>query len=535
MPTLLHLHPDDPLAVATRDLVEGERVAVAEFNFTIAENIPAGHKVALVDLPEGAPVKKFGQYIGTTTTEICRGDWIHSPNLTAGKLAGEHELATAIPPDPTPLTGKTFLGYPRPGGRAGTRNYLAVISSVNCSATVAKRVAAHFTRERLAAYPNVDGVVAFTHGHGCGIEFRGEFHRLLNRVLGGMAKHPNIGGYLLIGLGCETVTPGALIEDAKLVQVGDFRGSAKNDAAVGETNTAKTSPTPSSQPASYAPPVLVMQNLGGTQNTIRAGIALVEQLLPRVNAFSRQPCPASQIILGTNCGGSDGNSGITANAALGHAADMLVAAGGTVILAETTEIYGAEQLLTRRARTPAVGQKLLDRIRWWEWYAGMYGCTPDNNPSPGNKAGGLTTIYEKSLGAIIKGGTTALNAVYEYAEQVTERGLVVMDTPGLDPVSVTGIVAGGANLVAFTTGRGSCFGFKPSPVLKIASNTPMYLRMQADMDINAGDILHGKPVNEVGQEIFQALLDLASGKPSKSEAQDLGTEEFQPWMLGPTL
>jgi altronate hydrolase len=308
-----------------------------------------------------------------------------------------------------------------------------------------------------------------------------------------------------------------LIDDQKLVQIAT---GANGPSAV----------------ARGRPPVLVMQDLGGTQKTIDEGVRLVAELLPRVNDRRRETISASEIVLGTNCGGSDGNSGITANAALGYASDLVVRCGGTTILGETTEMYGAEQLLTRRARTPAVADKLIERIKWWEWYSGAFGCTPDNNPSPGNKDGGLTTIYEKSLGAIIKGGTTALNEVYQYAERVAAKGFVIMDTPGLDPVSVTGIVAGGANVVVFTTGRGSCFGFKPTPSIKVATNSPMYERMIGDMDINAGTILsEGQSVEAVGREIFEEILAVASGKKTKSEQLGLGEHEFQPWILGPTL
>jgi altronate hydrolase len=333
---------------------------------------------------------------------------------------------------------------------------------------------------------------------------------------------------LLVGLGCETATAGYLIDDQKLVQI-DGIGSRRSAV---RTNPAM----PAAGDTNGRPPVLVMQDLGGTQKTIDEGVRLVAELLPRVNEFCRETVPASEIVLGTNCGGSDGNSGITANAALGHASDLIVRCGGATILGETTEIYGAEQILTRRARTPAVADKLIERIKWWEWYTGVFGCTPDNNPSPGNKAGGLTTIFEKSLGAIIKGGTTALNEVYQYAEPVTAKGFVVMDTPGLDPVSVTGIVAGGANVVVFTTGRGSCFGCKPAPSIKVATNTPMYERMIDDMDLNAGDILsHGRNVEAAGQEIFDEILAVASGKRTKSEQLGIGDFEFQPWILGPTL
>jgi altronate dehydratase len=461
-------------------------------------------------------VLKWGQTIGFATRPIEAGRWVHAHNLAIGALAQVYEKSTVVPDDLSPLTGHTFQGYRRVDGRgAGTRNYIAILSNVNCSATVARRVAAHFTPERLREYPNVDGVLAFSHGNGCGIEFGGEQHQILNRVMGGIARHPNVGGYLLVGLGCETATLGHLMEDQRLVQIDG--SSSGGDGA-------------------QRPIALSMQDVGGTQKTIDEAVRLVEMLLPQVNAAQRETIPASEIVLGLNCGGSDGHSGITANAALGVASDRLVACGATVILGETTEIYGAEQLLTRRARTPAVADKLIERIRWWEWYAGVFGCTPDNNPSLGNKAGGLTTIYEKSLGAIVKGGTTALNDVVRYADHVRSRGLVVMDTPGLDPVSVTGIVAGGANVVAFTTGRGSCFGFKPAPVLKIASNTAMYQRMKDDMDVDAGTILsEGRSVEEAGEEIFARILAMASGERSKSEQLGLGDEEFQPWILGPVL
>jgi altronate hydrolase len=517
MPDVVHLRPEDNVCVALRNLERGETVTAGVRRIELAEPVRQGHKVALVAIGQGEVVRKWGEAIGYATQAIAPGHWVHSHNMAIGKHEQNYAKATAVPPPPEPLAEHTFQGYRRVSGRAGTRNYLAVISGVNCSASVAHYIARRFTPEVLRDYPNVDGVLAFSHGHGCGMEFGGEHHRILNRVMGGMARHPNIGGYLMVGLGCETATPGYLIEEQKLVQI------RRGDSNQGVSSNGR-------------PPVLVMQDLGGTQKTIDAGVRLVGELLPRVDDCRRETISASEIVLGTNCGGSDGNSGITANAALGFASDLVVRCGGTTILGETTEIYGAEQLLTRRARTPAVADKLIERIKWWEWYAGVFGCTPDNNPSPGNKDGGLTTIYEKSLGAIIKGGTTALNEVYRYAEQVTARGFVIMDTPGLDPVSVTGIVAGGANVVVFTTGRGSCFGFKPTPSIKVATNTPMYERMIDDMDINAGTILsHGRSVEEVGREIFAEILAVASGKPTKSEQLGVGEQEFQPWILGPTL
>lgn len=508
---VIHLHPADNVAVATRDLPKGHAISCGGRSLDLVGPVKLGHKVALSAIPVGQAITKYGQTIGFATEDIAPGQWLHTHNLTAGQFARDYAAASEIPPEPAPLAGRTFQGYKRPDRLPGTRNYIAVISTVNCSATVSKYVAAKFSGDALRAYPNVDGVVAFTHGGGCGMQFGGEGHATLNRVMGGMARHPNIGGYLLIGLGCETATLGYLLDDQKLVQIGGAGQSSKR------------------------PPVLSMQDVGGTGKTIDAACQLVADMLPVVNNVRRQSVPLSELILGTNCGGSDGNSGITANPALGVASDMLVAAGGTVILGETTEIYGAEQLLTRRARTPAVAQKLIDRIKWWEWYTGLFGCTPDNNPSPGNKEGGLTTIYEKSLGAIAKAGSTAMNEVYLYAEPVKSKGFVVMDTPGLDPVSVTGIVAGGAQVMVFTTGRGSCFGCKPTPSIKVATNTPMYDRMIDDMDLDAGSVLAGRSVADVGREIFDEIIAVASGKKPKSEQHGIGQEEFVPWNIGPTL
>ncbi len=505
------LHAADNVCVAARDLSPGDQIATPHYTIELAEPIRLGHKIALRAMAPGEQVVKYGQIIGFTTTAVSAGAWLHTHNVTAGQFTRDYAPASEIPQPPAPLEGYSFQGYKRRDRRPGTRNYLAVISTVNCSASVSKYVAAKFNAETLRPYPQVDGVVAFTHGGGCGMQFGGESHATLNRVLGGIARHPNIGGYVLIGLGCETATLGHLLHDQRLLQING---------------------TP---PERSHPPVLSMQDQGGTVKTIEAATRLVAEMLPVVNDVHREPVPLSELILGTNCGGSDGNSGITANPALGVASDMLVAAGGTVVLGETTEIYGAEQLLTRRARTTQIAQKLIDRIRWWEWYTGLFGCTPDNNPSPGNKAGGLTTIYEKSLGAISKAGSSALNEVYQYAEPITSPGLVVMDTPGLDPVSVTGIVAGGAQMMVFTTGRGSCFGCKPTPSIKVATNTPMFHRMSDDMDLDAGTILSGSSVEEVGRQIFDEIIAVASGKQTKSEQHGIGQEEFVPWNIGPTL
>jgi altronate hydrolase len=340
------------------------------------------------------------------------------------------------------------------------------------------------------------------------MQYGGPDHLQLERTLAGFAKHPNVAAYILVGLGCETGEAIHLVENQKLVQLNGSRAK---------------------------PTVLTIQECGGIGKTVDAGVQAIASLLPRVNDVRRVPLALDKIVLGTNCGGSDGNSGVTANPALGVASDLLIAAGGTSILAETPEIYGAEHLLTRRAISRAVGEKLIERIKWWEWYAGIFGAELNNNPSPGNKEGGLTTIYEKSLGAIAKGGSTALMDVVGYAEPVRTRGLVVMDTPGYDPVSMTGIVAGGANVLVFTTGRGSVFGCKPAPSIKVATNTPMYEHMISDMDINAGVILNGTPVEEVGRQIFEEIIAVAGGKKTRSEINGVGEEEFAPWAIGPTL
>jgi altronate hydrolase len=507
----IHLSPDDNVGIATRNLPAGREVAVGPYSVRTLGPVAMGHKIALVAIEQGGRVIRYGQTIGFATAAIEPGDWIHTHNLTAGEFSRLYEYATDIPPDPTPIVGRTFQGYRRASGKIGTRNYIAVVSSVNCSATVCKHIAQRFDRELLAQYPNIDGIIPLTYKHGCGIQFGGDDHRQLARTQAGFALHPNVGAYLIIGLGCETASIPFLVDQGGLVQI----SSPQNERRL--------------------PPILVMQELGGTTKTINAGLRQIEELLPQVNNVRRETIPASEIILGLNCGGSDGNSGVTANPALGVASDMLVAAGGAAVLAETPEIYGAEHLLIRRARNRQIGEKLAARISWWEHYAAMFGTRLDNNPSPGNKEGGLTTIYEKSLGAVAKGGSTALNGVYLYAEPVTSRGFIFMDTPGFDPVSITGLVAGGCNVVAFTTGRGSCFGCKPTPSIKIATNTPMYERMIDDMDINAGTILTGTPLEEVGREIFEFVLEVASGRKTKSELADVGEEEFAPWSIGPTL
>jgi altronate hydrolase len=517
------LREGDDVAVARRRIGVGTALVLPDGSVvTLRSDIPAGHKIALRSLREDEPIHKYGQIIGYASAPIAAGDWVHTRNLGFGSgegagdsgLALSYEFSTAIPQVnyAPPGEQRTFNGYFRPDGRVGTRNYVALVSSVNCSAHTVRAIADAFRSADLRKdFPGVDGVLPVSHKSGCGMQISGVGYDQLQRTLAGMADHPNVGAYLLAGLGCE-VNQTRVLAQKGLIHANEIRTGRPQ-----------------------LPPIVVIQEEGGIRKAVKRGIEETLKLLAQASEVRRTSQPVAGLTVGTNCGGSDGNSGITANPALGLAGDEFVRQGAGWVLAETTETYGAEHLLTRRAVTPEVGQKLVDLMRWWEWYTGIWGGTIDGNPSPGNKEGGLTTIYEKSLGALAKAGSSPLVDVYPYAGRVIARGLTFMDTPGHDPESVTGLVAGGCNLVAFTTGRGSCLGFKPSPVLKIATNTPMYEQMVEDMDINAGVILDGVPMEDVGREIFEALIDVANGKQTKSEMQGMGEDEFAPWMLGPTL
>lgn len=508
--TLLQLHPDDNVAVATSSLQAKTSCEVGGRFIATEENIPAGHKVATADIAADAAIVKFGQVIGYAAEAIPAGGWVHVHNVTASRPGATYEFSTQIKEPEAPAAERTFMGYRRANGSAGTRNYIAVISTVNCSATTAKYVAQELSRTDLSQYANIDGIVPLVHRTGCALEFNGEDHRQLNRTLAGFARHPNVAACLILGLGCETNQASLVQLDHGLVQLQGAGPDQQNQ-----------------------PLVMNIQEEGGVRRTVQRAVSVLRDLLPVANDVSRVPIPLRELKVALECGGSDGNSGITANPAVGVASDLLVAHGATSILSEVPEMYGAEHLLTRRAISREVGEALLERIRWWEDYAARHNASIDNNPSVGNKNGGLTTIFEKSLGAIAKGGTAPLRAVYRYAEEVTERGFVIMDTPGYDPASITGKVAGGAQVVVFTTGRGSCYGCKPSPTIKVATNTLMFDRMRDDMDLDAGVILSGTPVQEVGQQIFERIVATASGEQTLSEQQGIGDEEFCPWHPGP--
>ena len=504
----IQLHPTDDVAIALMPLGAGRSLEVAGRAIQLRSEIIAGHKFALRPIEPGQPVRRYGQVIGFATRSIAPGEHVHSQNLAVGDMQLDYQIATEARPVPLvpPEERRTFMGYRRAEGRAGTRNTVAILGTVNCSAHTVRRIAARARAELLPRYPNVTDVIGIAHRSGCATKTMGYEIEMLRRTLAGFARNPNVAGYVFVGLGCETNQ----FEDLFASQH-DRLGNPR------------------------IPPYIGIQDTGGVAETIEEGLKAVEALLERANEFTREPVPVSELALALQCGGSDSFSGVTANPALGHAVDLLVAQGGTAVLSETPEIYGAEHLLTRRAASQAVGEKLIERVRWWEEYTSREGFVIDNNPAPGNKAGGLTTIYEKSLGAVAKGGSMPLAAVYEYAEPIDQHGFVFMDTPGYDPVSATGQVAGGCNLIAFTTGRGSCFGFKPAPSIKIATNNVTYERMRGDMDINAGRILEGATVEQVGREIFEKLIAVASGEPSLSEAQDIGEEEFNPWIIGATM
>ena len=500
----------------TLTLSNGDNVAVARTalakdvllpehsGLACRSDVPQFHKVAIKAIAKGQAVIKYRQVIGVALTDIAAGEHVHSHNcgMTNERL---NQVAQAAMVEVPAGLESTFEGYLRANGDVGTRNYVGIITTVNCSASVAKAIEQHFSQTDIAGrYPNIDGVIAITHGSGCGMN-KGEGYEVLMRVCAGMSQHPNFGAIMLVGLGCEVLQLSALLD-------------ALPDDVRQRSST------------------LVIQEQGGTRATIEAGIEKMAVLCEVTNTSIRTSQPVSKLRVGLQCGGSDALSGITANPALGRAMDILTSFGGTAILSETPELYGAEQMLLARAATDEVAGKLKDRLAWWEAYADRHGAQLDNNPSPGNKAGGLTTILEKSLGAQAKGGTSTMTDVVAYAQLIRKSGLVIMDSPGYDPVSVTGQMASGANLICFTTGRGSVYGSRPAPSIKLATNTPMYEKMILDMDYNCGDIFDGEiSLEDAATEIYRTIVRIASGEKTKSELHGIGALEFLPWPIGAVL
>ncbi|MBO6718865.1 MAG: altronate dehydratase [Rhizobiaceae bacterium] len=500
----IRLQPDDNVVIAIRDLKAGE--TADGIDTPLPRPIARGHKIATARIAAGSNVYRYGQIIGQAKADIAPGEHVHVHNLGMGEHRQDYGFASQNAPLQAIGEERSFMGYHRADGRVGTRNYIGILTTVNCSGSVAKFITEAAEKAGfLDRFPNVDGIVPIVHATGCGMSGKDEGYATLMRTLSGYARNPNFGGILLLGLGCEVLQIPELLAGRPMRADGMLR-------------------------------YMTIQQEGGTRKTIERALEALEGVAEFANQQRRAPAPLSELTVGLQCGGSDGYSGITANPALGHASDFLVRHGGTTILSETSEIYGAEHLLTRRAESVEIGEKLIERVRWWEDYTARNGGEMDNNPSPGNKRGGLTTILEKSLGAVAKGGTAPLRGVYKFGEQIDLKGFVFMDSPGFDPCSVTGQIASGANLVAFTTGRGSVSGYKPVPGIKIATNSEMYARMSDDMDLNCGDIVSdGVSIEDKGRELFELMVRVASGEKTKSEELGFGGVEFVPWQIGAVM
>jgi altronate dehydratase len=499
---VIRLHGLDNVVIALQDMPAGSQPA--EVASPLPGSVPRGHKIAARAIAKGEEVIRYGQIIGQATEDIPAGAHVHSHNLGMGPHSSDYAIGSEYHPLP-PLPPRTFMGYHRADGSVGTRNYLGILTSVNCSGSVARFIAEAAEKDPvLGSMPGIDGVVPIVHSTGCGMSGTNEGYQTLMRTLKGYARNPNFGGILLVGLGCEVMQVPDLVGQGRLRPDGNFR-------------------------------YMTIQGEGGTRATIDRALKVLREMAEVAGKVTRAPAPVSKLVIGLQCGGSDGYSGITANPALGHASDLLVRMGGTTILSETPEIYGAEHLLTRRAASREVGETLLERIKWWEDYTARNEGEMDNNPSPGNKRGGLTTILEKSLGAVAKGGNAPLSGVYKFAEPITAPGFVYMDSPGYDPCSVTGQIASGATMIVFTTGRGSVSGYKPSPCIKLATNSEMYARMKEDMDINCGDILDGVSIAAKGEEILEKIIAVASGQQTLSEELGFGGAEFVPWQIGAVM
>jgi len=497
MYNLIKLHERDNVSIAPMPIPANVRIN----SLTTINPIPFGHKIALKKINKDEYIYKYGQIIGIATKVILPGAHVHSHNIKFSEFDRKYEIKNNLDNESENLDALFFDGFKRKSGKSGTRNYIGLLSTVNCSATVVKKIADKINNNTdLKTFKNIDGAVCLKHSSGCGMNTSGHGMKIFNQTIEGFKKHPNFAKVFVIGLGCECA------------QISLYKD--KDDNVV----------------------YMNIQDLGGTKKIIEKVNDQILEMLPDLNRTKRQKIPISEITLALQCGGSDSYSGITANPALGIASDLIVKHGGNTILSETPEIYGAEHLLIERACNTEIIKKLTRQIEWWKNYTKINEGSLDNNPSPGNKKGGLTTILEKSLGAVAKSGTSIMQDVLDYAEPIAKKGFNFMDSPGYDPVSVTGQVASGSNIIVFTTGRGSCFGFKPTPSIKVATNTNMYNKLKEDMDINAGTIMDGESdIEKIGLEIFQSIIDTASGKLTKSEVNGYGDDEFNPWVIGATL
>ena len=492
------LNGNDNVAIARVPLSPGQRITAGKADIASSDSVLPGHKIALGNIRAGEPIRRYGEVIGLARCDIAAGQHIHEHNLVYQEL--EPTFDGTAPVSTHTASTRSFEGYKREDGRIGTRNYIAVVAASNCAAHTVSLIERHFEGRTLP--PHVDGVVSFPHGDGCA-QAIGPDTQQLQRTLEGVLDHPNVAAAVILGLGCE------------VNQIDHYLGRKSEYASKNLVG-------------------LTLQDSGGTRRAVEQATRDIERLLEQTAGLKRTPVPASALVLGLNCGGSDSFSGITANPALGYCSDLIVREGGTVVLAETTEIFGAEHTLLRRAKDEQTARKLLGCIQYYKDYLRQFGGSFNDNPSPGNKKGGLTNIVEKSLGAVAKAGTTTLEDVVGYGERIRSHGFVFMNTPGYDPASLAGLAAGGVNLIAFTTGRGSAIGFPTIPTLKISSNSDTFRRMPDNMDINAGTVADGTAtVEEVGKEIFESLLRIASGEKTKAEI--LGHHEFVPWKIGPTL
>lgn len=491
---LLQLHPDDNVAVATSDLSCGDVVEICGQKLVIQQPIPKGHKVALVPIPKDGAVKKYGQIIGQATESISPGQQVHVHNLIS--LRGSGITAKPMQFSWAPKfrllrapRSAWFWGYRRPNGRVGIRNHVLVMAAVHCSNGVVERIG--------KAEPKV---IALPHIYGC--SQLGEDLARTKQVISAYLSHPNVASTLLIGLGCESLPTCEIAEELRS--------------------------------CGYSVECLLIQEAGGSRRAVEHGVRIVRNMLLHAEKEERVRCPVSELVVGLECGGSDAWSGVTANPAVGRVADILVTLNGTVILSEVTEFIGAEHLLISRAVSAEISSEILEAVHRRERVAQEMGANLRGaQPSPGNMAGGLTTIEEKSLGAILKGGTSPIREFLRYGERPSQKGLVIMDTSGNDLESVTAMVAGGAQLILFTTGRGTPVGNPIAPVIKIASNCEVFDRLRDDFDFNAGDILIGESVVSVGNRLFQEMLKVASGKLTAAERW--GHKEFAIEPLGPRV